>query len=258
MDINDIYLFFLEETGWLLFFLIAFIVFIIIFVHSQLTRSRALIWLILNLICLFTFTLAALYDLGPEETRTSLQGLRLVIFYSGFLGGIIPILLLIGYVVTRSSSTSAQMNQEFPPMDVDEGFTQVQATEQQPFIPPQQPRSPINDAPTQFDPQGKAGNTPIYANAWLIDYAKDRKYPISTETTQVGRGNHNDLVLVDDPAISGSHFVIQKQGNNFLIQDVGSRFGTSVNGIRISKPTKLTNNSKIVIGDTELTFVGIS
>ena len=50
----------------------------------------------------------------------------------------------------------------------------------------------------------------------------------------IGRGGGNDLV-VGNPYVSGSHARLVKSGNGFLIEDMGSRSGTYVNGSRVTR-----------------------
>jgi len=61
-----------------------------------------------------------------------------------------------------------------------------------------------------------------------------------------------DLIL-DDPKVSENHAVIAFEDDHFVIVDIKSTNGTSVNGERIRSETILKENDLIKIG--EVTFV---
>ena len=69
----------------------------------------------------------------------------------------------------------------------------------------------------------------------------------------VGRDSINGIV-VNDPAASRFHLKIKKRGVSFIIQDLGSRNGTYLNGEKIINSV-LRNNDQLQIGATTLTFV---
>lgn len=52
------------------------------------------------------------------------------------------------------------------------------------------------------------------------------------QTIRIGRDLDNDIRLVDG-TVSGHHAIITFDGTNYMIQDVGSKNGTFVNGTRI-------------------------
>lgn len=70
----------------------------------------------------------------------------------------------------------------------------------------------------------------------------------------VGRDTNNSLIL-EDENISRKHFRIKKRGKIYIIEDLGSRNGTFVNGDRIIN-TKIQNNDSITIGSQKITFFG--
>ena len=62
----------------------------------------------------------------------------------------------------------------------------------------------------------------------------------------IGRDESCDLVL-KSMAVSGVHASIAKVDNDYILQDLNSTNGTYVDGKRITKPTRVTKNSKIYI-----------
>ncbi len=74
------------------------------------------------------------------------------------------------------------------------------------------------------------------------------------EPLLIGR-SRGDLLL-DDPLISGAHCRVVTRGGRFVVQDLGSTNGTSVDGRRIQDAV-LRPGSEIVVGNTRLIlFIG--
>ena len=69
----------------------------------------------------------------------------------------------------------------------------------------------------------------------------------------LGRGSGLDFV-VDRKSVSRRHARIQRRGDQFLIEDLGSTNGTLVNGLRIKAPTLLNGGDVVQIGDEFLEF----
>jgi pSer/pThr/pTyr-binding forkhead associated (FHA) protein len=67
----------------------------------------------------------------------------------------------------------------------------------------------------------------------------------------IGRTIDNDFIIVD-PAISRQHLAIILAKNNLNITDLGSRFGTLINGERIVRLTSISDSDIVRIGNTEL------
>lgn len=69
----------------------------------------------------------------------------------------------------------------------------------------------------------------------------------------IGRASENDVRLGDLHS-SSRHAEIVREGSDFYVQDLGSRNGTFMNGIKVDKG-KLTNGSTIKIGITTMSFL---
>jgi hypothetical protein len=74
------------------------------------------------------------------------------------------------------------------------------------------------------------------------------------ERTTIGRSPDNDVFL-DDVTVSRKHAVLAQDGNEFLIQDLGSLNGTFVNRRRIESPTRLESGDEVQIGKYRLSFI---
>ncbi len=69
----------------------------------------------------------------------------------------------------------------------------------------------------------------------------------------LGRREGNDIVL-DDVFVSRQHAELQRRGSVFMIRDRKSKFGTFINGERITE-AKLNYGDEIQVGNTLITFV---
>jgi pSer/pThr/pTyr-binding forkhead associated (FHA) protein len=70
----------------------------------------------------------------------------------------------------------------------------------------------------------------------------------------IGRGQNNDLVL-NALFASRRHAWVWRQGDQFIVEDLGSMHGTYVNGQRITTPRFLNDNDVVMVGEARLTFV---
>jgi pSer/pThr/pTyr-binding forkhead associated (FHA) protein len=73
-----------------------------------------------------------------------------------------------------------------------------------------------------------------------------REIILEKDATTVGRKPDNDVV-VDNQAVSGHHAVIRRDGDQLLIEDLGSLNGTYVNSQKVTK-ANLFDGDVIVIG----------
>jgi pSer/pThr/pTyr-binding forkhead associated (FHA) protein len=72
---------------------------------------------------------------------------------------------------------------------------------------------------------------------------------------RLGRDKANDIVL-EDKLVSRLHAVIQKIGEEYFLEDLGSTNGTLVNGQRVPphKYVRLALKDTVLIGRTELSL----
>jgi hypothetical protein len=69
------------------------------------------------------------------------------------------------------------------------------------------------------------------------------------DSVVIGRGTDCDVVIQDLKA-SRRHCQLTRNEGGFLLEDLGSRNGTLVNGVKISEPVLLKANHTFQIGDT--------
>lgn len=81
----------------------------------------------------------------------------------------------------------------------------------------------------------------------------DKQFPLTAEKSTIGRSTECEVAL-DVAAVSRRHADVLRQGETFVVQDLGSRNGTFVNGQRIVAPTTLNAGDRILICDQEFVF----
>lgn len=76
------------------------------------------------------------------------------------------------------------------------------------------------------------------------------QYIVTKDVTTIGRKSDCDI-SIKDPAVSGNHARIQKVGDKYVIQDMGSTNGVHILG-RLIKQQVLKNEDLLAIGEHQL------
>jgi len=74
----------------------------------------------------------------------------------------------------------------------------------------------------------------------------------------VGRSGRKNDVILDDDHVSRRHIRIVVRGGRHVLEDLGSRWGTFVNGVRVDEPTPLAHGDEILAGKSVMRFVKFS
>jgi pSer/pThr/pTyr-binding forkhead associated (FHA) protein len=92
------------------------------------------------------------------------------------------------------------------------------------------------------------------ASLCLLDEngAMAERWELDDNPVAVGRGAAADII-VPDPALSRRHFLIFREGDKFLLKDLGSQNGTWVDGQR-AQTTNLRHHDCILAGRTVFLF----
>jgi hypothetical protein len=80
-----------------------------------------------------------------------------------------------------------------------------------------------------------------------------RRLVVGPTGVTLGRSSRCDIVL-DDPNISRQHAELRPRGGSWVLSDLGSTNGSSVNGRRIDAPTVVKPGDEIELGTSVLTF----
>ena len=93
---------------------------------------------------------------------------------------------------------------------------------------------------------------PEAGGARLILADDEKEWPLDRDRSVIGRLAGSEIE-VDDPGASRRHAEIRRQGDEFVVVDLGSTNGTLVNDSPISEAT-LEDGDRITIGRTVLEF----
>jgi serine phosphatase RsbU (regulator of sigma subunit)/pSer/pThr/pTyr-binding forkhead associated (FHA) protein len=77
---------------------------------------------------------------------------------------------------------------------------------------------------------------------------------LDKEILTIGRSSKNDINLTIDGSLSRMHAEIIKESEQYKLRDVGSRNGTSVNGVPVVQPVNLKPGDRITLGETTIIF----
>ena len=83
--------------------------------------------------------------------------------------------------------------------------------------------------------------------------AESDRFELADPETSIGR--HPDChIVVDAAAVSRFHAKVTRQGEEFLVQDAGSRNGTYLNGQRLAAPQVLCEGDRIRVSEIEFVY----
>ncbi|TWT94036.1 Phosphoserine phosphatase RsbP [Botrimarina colliarenosi] len=80
-----------------------------------------------------------------------------------------------------------------------------------------------------------------------------KRFPLTAERSTIGRSSDCEVSL-DVAAVSRRHAEVIRKGDQFVVEDLGSRNGTFVNGQRIEASTVLREGDRIGICDQEFAY----
>lgn len=88
----------------------------------------------------------------------------------------------------------------------------------------------------------------------LVDMVTGKSIAIITPLCKIGRDLANDIPLSGDRSMSRFHFQIRQTGQDYYIEDCGSRNGTFLNGSPIALPRKLHQGDIVSAGISRYEF----
>jgi len=78
-----------------------------------------------------------------------------------------------------------------------------------------------------------------------------RTWPLAAGETRIGRSSDLEVSL-PDRSVSRLHALVRRDGDILILEDSGSRNGTTVNGIRVRAPQRLNPNDQVAFGNVAL------
>ena len=100
-------------------------------------------------------------------------------------------------------------------------------------------------------PQVEAGKLVVIKSPALRE---GEEWELDSSALTLGRSSRNDVQLERDEFASSSHARIEPRRDGVWVEDVGSTNGTYLNGIRLTRPKRLTAGDVVRVGETELRY----
>jgi phosphoserine phosphatase RsbU/P len=75
-----------------------------------------------------------------------------------------------------------------------------------------------------------------------------KAYPLTADRITLGRSSASELCFADDAGLSRQHMALEREGNDWTVQDLGSKNGTQVNNIPLKGKLKLKPGDRITAG----------
>ncbi|MBN1284100.1 MAG: FHA domain-containing protein [Anaerolineae bacterium] len=180
-----------------------------------------------------------LYRFAGADTQNALLSYKELFFYVGILGGVMPVMVAVGYWITFRGLTAEQLQPRPEP----------EPEPQQPVLQKQTQAAQVKEEA----PQPKAPPRPT-VNAWLIEVQSERSYQLFKGDTRIGRSQDRNDIAIAHPTVSREHVLIREEDGYFTIYDRGATAGTLLNGRRVRAPEMLAHGDTITLGDIELKF----
>jgi serine phosphatase RsbU (regulator of sigma subunit) len=83
---------------------------------------------------------------------------------------------------------------------------------------------------------------------------KNVTVPLDRDRITLGRSSANELCYPDDAGLSRQHLALTRSGDQWQVEDLGSKNGTVVNGKRIENPTPFLEGDRISAGHLTIEF----
>jgi hypothetical protein len=232
--------------GWLIFLVLALVALIWLLYDSANRRIPALGWKLGVIVAAILLVPAIVYKLA---NLPALAPYTLEMFYLGLLGGILPVVLAIGYYVAYQGMVVCPNGHVYEAV--------LGAC----------PYDPIPGASGNYEgggytgedggtegPRGETGAAGVReleppkpkAPAWLVT-GDGREHQLNKGVTLIGRAARNDIVL-DDPTVGREHAKIIEENGIFRLHDLGSANHTFINDERLDKAVILEADDKIGFG----------
>ncbi len=89
-----------------------------------------------------------------------------------------------------------------------------------------------------------------------VMHGREGRWELRETVTVLGRSRHCDIVLTD-PNVSRQHAEVRREGDSFVVRDLGSTNGLRVNRQRVQQAA-LKHGDRVELGTTELVFERVS
>jgi hypothetical protein len=190
---------------------------------------------------------------GDAETPPTSRIGAIVMFVIALLLAVGVIVFLVRLATQKPQQLGEAMSKLGVELPQPTPAGQGSGTATAPSAPPQPDLPPLEIAgvpPTA--PTGTVATTVVAAPAARIVATQGphagQAFELTGELMTIGREASHAIALVNDMGVSRTHAQIVRQGDQTLIEDLGSTNGTYVNGVRISAPTPIKPGDTLQLG----------
>ncbi len=250
-------------------FAITFVTTLWIFFDSQSNHTKATLWRASSLLAAIVIIPSAILSLFPD-LASGLGSLPALLAYLGPIATLLALISLLLYTVgigvDKLDADADADAMEYDPVSVADGHANDDKSVTAPEKKHSEPITPVADK--------SAGATSLRNGELTQVFVQDAKKPqplawvVSLNGTQAGKtyrlgdiadigrdSKHNDISL-DDRTISRQHARIRYENEEFVVYDLVSVNGISVNGETVERRV-LSNGDRILVGQSELGFMQV-
>jgi hypothetical protein len=112
--------------------------------------------------------------------------------------------------------------------------------------------SQARDLAALRDSEARSAGRLVVVNSPALEEGEELE--LDSSALLLGRGSRNDIDLGRDEFASTEHARVEPRRDGVWLEDVGSTNGTYLNGIRLTRPKRLTVGDVVRIGETELRY----
>ncbi len=128
-----------------------------------------------------------------------------------------------------------------------------------PAAPAMAPAAPVPPAPAEAvpGPAGPTASPPAGPHlVVVVGPTVGLSFALVGDSLRVGRDSASATIVLRDQTVSRNHASLDRRGTEWLVTDLGSTNGTSVNGQRLApqQPVPLQPGARVSFGDVECTF----
>jgi pSer/pThr/pTyr-binding forkhead associated (FHA) protein len=128
-----------------------------------------------------------------------------------------------------------------------------------PAAPAMAPGAPAPPPPAEAvpGPAGPTGRAPAGPHlVVVVGPTVGLSFALVGDSLRVGRDSASATIVLRDQTVSRTHASLDRRGTEWLVTDLGSTNGTSVNGHRLApqQPVPLQTGARVSFGDVECTF----
>jgi serine phosphatase RsbU (regulator of sigma subunit) len=81
-----------------------------------------------------------------------------------------------------------------------------------------------------------------------------RTIALDHDSITLGRSSTNEIYYAEDAGLSRQHLAVERNGEQWILRDCGSKNGTLVNGLRVAEPHTLQPGDRITAGHLTIEF----